>query len=40
MFFHIDGIWAFNGADYIFAAIVIAVYIGVLYLSRTFMDKV
>lgn len=40
MFFHVDGIWAFNGADYIFAALLVALDIYVLYLSRTFMNKV
>lgn len=40
MIFHIEGIWAFPGADYIFAVLMIALDIGVLYLSRTFMSKV
>jgi hypothetical protein len=40
MIFHIDGIWAFNGADYIFAVLLLALDFLALYLSRTFMNKV
>ncbi|WP_255333944.1 hypothetical protein [Methanosarcina sp. KYL-1] len=40
MLFHIDGIWAFNGADYLFAFLLIALDVAILYLSRTFMSKV
>lgn len=38
--FHIEGIWAFPGADYIFAAFLLIVDLLIVYLSRTFIDKI
>jgi hypothetical protein len=40
IFFHLDGIWGFPGADYAYAAYAIGLTILVLILSRTFMEKV
>lgn len=37
---HIEGIWAFEGADYIFFCILLFIDLTVLYLARNFMSKI
>jgi hypothetical protein len=38
--FHIDGVWAFAGADYVYLALVLFLDLLALYIGRTFTRKI
>lgn len=38
--FHIEGVWAFAGADYVYLALIIFLDILALYIGRTFIKKI
>lgn len=38
--FHIDGVWAFAGADYVYLALVLLLDLLALYIGRTFTRKI
>lgn len=40
MFFHIDGVWAFQGADYVYLVLVLLLDLLALYIARTFMKNI
>jgi len=37
---HIEGIWTFDGADYVFVTILLFIDTVVLYLARNFASKI
>lgn len=38
--FHIEGVWAFAGADYVYLALILLLDLLSLYIGRTFMQKI
>jgi hypothetical protein len=38
--FHIEGVWAFTGADYVYLILILFLDLLSLYIGRTFMKKI
>jgi hypothetical protein len=38
--FHVEGVWAFPGADYVYLVLILSLDLLALYIGRTFTKKI